>query len=64
VATITIERNARDGEIGCPRVAFDRHCPALDDLRKSLKVELEFKPTRENKKMVRVNKDKITLYAL
>ena len=26
MAAIIIESKARDGEIGCPRVEFDRHC--------------------------------------
>lgn len=51
MAMINIESNASDEEIERLRVAFNRHCPVLDDLRKSLKVELEFKPTRKNKKL-------------
>jgi hypothetical protein len=40
MAIINIESNASDGEIECLRVAFNRHCPVLDNLSKSLTVEL------------------------
>ncbi len=51
MAIFNIESNASDGEIECLRVAFNRHCPVLDYLSKSLTVELEFKTARKNKKL-------------
>jgi hypothetical protein len=51
MAFFNIESNASDGEIGCLRVAFNRHCQILDYLSKSLRVELEFKTARKNKKL-------------
>lgn len=40
---IHIQSNASDEDIERLRVAVNRHCPVLDDLRKPLKVELEIK---------------------
>ncbi len=63
MAMINIESNASDEEIECLRVAFNRHCPVLDDLGKSLHVELEVKPARKNKTSHH-KKVKIPLYAI
>ena len=38
-----IESDASDDDIERLRVAVNRHCPVLDDLRKPMKVELAVK---------------------
>jgi hypothetical protein len=38
---INIVSNASDDDIERLRLAVNRHCPVLDDLRKPLKVELK-----------------------
>jgi uncharacterized OsmC-like protein len=40
---IMIESDASDDDIDRLRVAVNRHCPVLDDLRKPMKVELAVK---------------------
>jgi len=50
---IKIESDASNEDIERLRVAVNRHCPVLDDLRKPLKVELEIKRTNNNQESPR-----------
>ena len=43
VGTIEIESDATDADLERLRIAVNRHCPVLDDLRKPMKVELQLK---------------------
>jgi uncharacterized OsmC-like protein len=47
---INIESDASDEDIERLRLAVNRHCPVLDDLRKPLKVELNIKHSSKNDK--------------
>jgi uncharacterized OsmC-like protein len=44
---IMIDSDASDEDIERLRLAVNRHCPVLDDLRKPMKVELELKRVKE-----------------
>jgi len=43
VGTIEVESDATDADLERLRLAVNRHCPVLDDLRKPMKVELDLK---------------------
>ncbi len=43
VGTIEVESDASDADLERLRLAVNRHCPVLDDLRKPMKVELDLK---------------------